>query len=65
MQRAYLQSTQVLSALLCGLGIAMVATTLLRGGGPLTLGVLLGAMLAVLGAGRMALARGRRPPDRR
>ncbi len=58
MQRAYLASTRALSAALLLLGLAMVASTLVRGGGPLALGVILGVMLALLGAGRLWLARG-------
>jgi drug/metabolite transporter (DMT)-like permease len=61
-QRAYRHSTRVLGALICVLGIAMVASTLARGGGPLALGVVLGVLFAILGAGRVVLAGGRRPP---
>jgi hypothetical protein len=57
-QRAYLASTRALSAALLLLGLAMIASTLVRGGGPLALGVILGVMLALLGAGRLWLARG-------
>ncbi|HEY8770602.1 MAG TPA: hypothetical protein VIM03_08670 [Thermoleophilaceae bacterium] len=59
MQRAYLASTRALSAALLLLGLAMIASTLVRGGGPLALGVILGVMLALLGAGRLWLARDR------
>jgi len=59
-QRAYLASTRALSAALLLLGLAMVASTLARGGGPLAVGVVLGAMLALLGVGRLWLARSRR-----
>jgi hypothetical protein len=58
-QRAYLASTRALSAALLLLGLAMVIGALARGGGPLALGVVLGTMLALLGAGRLWLARGR------
>jgi hypothetical protein len=61
-QRAYRHSTRALGALLCVLGIAMIASTLARGGGPLALGVVLGVLFALLGAGRVILAGGRRPP---
>jgi hypothetical protein len=61
-QGAYRQSTRVLGTLLCVLGIAMIVSTLARGGGPLALGVVLGALFALLGAGRVFLAGGRRPP---
>ena len=57
MQRAYLASTRLLSAVLCVLGVAMVVSALVRGGGPLALGVVLGAVLALVGAGRLWLAR--------
>jgi hypothetical protein len=57
-QRAYLASTRALSAILLLLGLAMVIGALARGGGPLALGVVLGTMLALLGAGRLWLARG-------
>jgi hypothetical protein len=56
-QRAYLASTRALSATLLLLGMAMVVSTLARGGGPLAVGVVLGAMLALLGVGRLWLAR--------
>ena len=57
MERAYLASTRVLSGLLLVVGVAMVVSTLVRGGGGLALGVVLGAMLALIGAGRLWLAR--------
>jgi hypothetical protein len=62
-ERAYRQSTRVAGVLLLAIGVAMVAVTLRSGGGPLALGVLLGVLLAALGAGRLALARS--PRDRR
>ena len=57
MRTAYGTSTRVLGALLVIIGIAMVVSALARGGGPLALGVVLGTMLALLGAGRIWLAR--------
>ena len=59
MHRAYAASTRTLSALLVLVGLAMIVSALARGGGVLALGVVLGAMLALLGAGRLWLARGR------
>ena len=41
------------------LGVAILVSTLARGGGPLALGVLVGAAFALLGAGRVYLARDR------
>jgi hypothetical protein len=58
-QRAYLASTRALSALMLLVGLAMIASTLGRGGGVLALGVVLGAMLAGIGAARLWLARER------
>ena len=58
MRRAYATSTRVMSGLLVLVGLAMVVSALARGGGALALGVVLGTMLALLGAGRLWLARG-------
>ena len=57
-QRAYLASTRMLSALLLVLGVAMIVTALARGGGALALGVVMGALFALLGGARLWLARG-------
>jgi hypothetical protein len=57
-QRAYLASTRLLSAALVLVGVAMVAATIARGGGPLAVGVVLGVMMALVGAGRLWLSRG-------
>jgi hypothetical protein len=62
-ERAYRQATRVLGALLFLLGLTMVAVTVARGGGALALGVVVGVLLAALGAGRLALSRDR-PQDR-
>jgi hypothetical protein len=56
--RAYLVSSRALSALLCVVGVALVVSTLARGGGPLALGVIVGVLFALLGAGRLRIARG-------
>jgi hypothetical protein len=58
LRRAYVNSTRVLSGLLVLVGLAMVVSALARGGGALALGVILGTMLALVGAGRLWLARG-------
>jgi len=57
-QRAYLASTRILSGALLVLGVAMIVSALARGGGALALGVVLGTMLTLIGAGRLWLARG-------
>jgi drug/metabolite transporter (DMT)-like permease len=59
-ERAYQHSTRLLGSLIALLGVAMVVTTLARGGGPLALGVVLGVLFAVLGAARVYLAGPRR-----
>jgi len=55
-ERAYRASSRTLGALICVLGVAMVVTTLARGGGPLALGVVAGLAFAILGAARVWLA---------
>jgi hypothetical protein len=64
MQRAYLGSTRALSVLLIGLGIALIASTLARGGGVLALGVVIGVCFTLTGAGRLWLLRGVRGEPR-
>jgi hypothetical protein len=56
--RAYVVSTRLASGIILLLGLVMIAVTLLRGGGPLALGVLFGVLFALLGAGRLWLSRG-------
>ena len=58
MERAYRHSTRALGAALFVLGLAMIVSTLVRGGGPLAIGVLLGLLFVAAGAGRFYLARG-------
>ena len=58
MQRAYLASTRVLSGALLVVGVAMIVSALARGGGALAFGVVVGTMLALVGAARLWLARG-------
>jgi hypothetical protein len=55
-RQAHFHSTRVLGALVLLLGIAMVVSTLARGGGPLSLGVVLGVVFAAAGAARLYLA---------
>jgi hypothetical protein len=53
----YSQSAKVLGVLLVLIGLAMVVSTLARGGGALALGVVLGLLFVALGAARLRLAR--------
>ena len=56
MERAYRQSTRVLGLLLVVLGLAIVASTLARGGGISAVGVLVGVALAAFGGARIYLS---------
>jgi hypothetical protein len=56
-ERAYLLSTRVLNAVLVMVGLVLIAATLIRGGGALALGLVVGVLFALLGAGRLWLAR--------
>jgi hypothetical protein len=54
--RAYRQSTRVFALATFALGLAMVVTTLVRGGGALALGIVVGVAFMAIGAGRLYLA---------
>jgi hypothetical protein len=45
-----------MSTVMVLIGIALLASTLARGGGPLAIGVLLGVLFVAAGAGRLYLA---------
>jgi hypothetical protein len=47
-----------MSALIVLIGVALLVSTIARGGGPLATGVLLGLLFVAAGAGRLYLARG-------
>jgi hypothetical protein len=49
--------TTVTSVLLVALGVAILVTTVARGGGVLALGVLLGVLFVAAGAGRLWVGR--------
>ena len=48
-------TSALLSAAMAVLGVLMLAITLVRGGGPLTTGVLLGVLFLLAGGGRLYL----------
>jgi multisubunit Na+/H+ antiporter MnhB subunit len=48
-------TTRLLSVVMVGLGVAIVVRTLAAGGGPLTVGVLLGLLFIAAGAARLYL----------
>jgi hypothetical protein len=56
-ERAYMISTRAFGVLMVVLGLLIVVTTLAGGGSPLSYRVVLGVAFALLGAGRLYLAR--------
>jgi hypothetical protein len=58
-QRAHRNSTLVLNAVLVVVGIALIVSTLARGGGPGAIGIVVGILFTLLGAARIYLASGR------
>ena len=50
-------ATRALSAVMVLIGVALLVSTIARGGGPLALGVLLGVLFVAAGAGRLYLTR--------
>lgn len=50
---AYRQSTRLLSAVMLVLGIAMLVSTVTRGGGVLSIGVVMGVLFTLAGGGRL------------
>ena len=59
-QRNGSNGTKILSSVILGLGLVIVVRTLAAGGGPASVGVLLGLVFVALGAARLYLAT-RRP----
>jgi hypothetical protein len=59
-QRIGSNGTKILSSVILGLGLVIVVRTLAAGGGPASVGVLLGLVFVALGAARLYLAT-RRP----
>jgi hypothetical protein len=54
-------STRVLSAAMIVIGVALLAVTLAKGGGPLAAGVFMGVLFVVAGAARLYLDREEHP----
>jgi hypothetical protein len=65
MERAYRGSTRLLAVVISIVGIAMIVTTLARGGGPAAIGVVVGALFTALGLARLYIASGGRVGRRR
>ena len=51
------KATTVLSAVMVVLGVAILVSTVARGGGPLAVGILLGVLFIAAGAGRLYVQR--------
>ncbi len=51
--------TLVMSVLMIGLGVAMIAVTLTNGGGPVAFGVVIGLLFVAAGGGRLWVLRRR------
>lgn len=49
--------TAVTSSLLVILGVAMIVTTIARGGGALAIGLIMGVLFVAAGAGRLLILR--------
>ncbi len=52
-------ATRVLSVLMVVLGLAILVSTIARGGGPLAIGMLLGVLFVAAGVGRLYVERER------
>ena len=51
-------ATRALSTVMVLIGVALLVSTLARGGGPLAIGVLFGVLFVAAGLARLYLARG-------
>jgi hypothetical protein len=49
-----------MSSIMVALGVVLLVLTIARGGGPLSLGVILGVLFVLAGVMRLRLERGRR-----
>jgi hypothetical protein len=55
-ERIYQGSVRAFSVVMLVLGAALLVTTLAAGGGPLSIGILLGVLFLGVGAGRLYVA---------
>ncbi|GAC1316143.1 MAG: hypothetical protein NVSMB25_01300 [Thermoleophilaceae bacterium] len=56
MQGGHRNATRLIGILTAVLGVALIARTIASGGGPLALGVVIGAAFVLLGGGRVYMA---------
>jgi hypothetical protein len=54
-ERIYERSVRALSLVMLAIGVAILISTLIAGGGPLSFGFLLGLVFCAVGAGRLFL----------
>jgi hypothetical protein len=64
MERARRNMTIALGSALAALGVAMIVATIARGGGAMTVGILVGVAFTLIGCGRVYLAVGPRSQRR-
>lgn len=57
-RQAHRRITMVLSSLVVALGVVLIATTLVMGGGPLARGVFIGLVFVAIGLLRLWIAKG-------
>ena len=55
-ERIYGGSVRALSLVMLGLGVVIIVKTIAAGGGPLSIGILLGLAFVAVGVGRLWLA---------
>lgn len=55
-RNVYRSSTRLLSAVMLVLGLAMIVSTLARGGGALAIGLVMGVLFTLAGGGRLYLS---------
>jgi hypothetical protein len=55
-ERIYRGSVRIMSLVFVALGLALLVSTLVSGGGPLSVGFLLGLAFLAVGAGRLWIA---------
>lgn len=56
----YRQAVRAFSATFVGIGLVVLAVTLANGGGPASVGVLMGVAFVAVGAGRLWISRAQR-----
>jgi len=56
MSEGYQLAVRIFAAVIIGFGVAMLALTIARGGGPLSTGFIFGLLFIALGSGRLYLS---------